>query len=147
MNGALAPIADKLGKLLRMLSSDRDGEVISAARAITRTLESVHLDIHVLANSIEIGGAKKFSEAEAHEIYKRGVEDGRKAAQRESGFHDVGEPSWHSIACECAAHPERLLSDREREFVDDMVKRTVLGGQPTEKQAAWLRKIYARSGR
>jgi hypothetical protein len=34
----LAPIADKLGKLIRLLSSDKDGEVLAAARAIGRAL-------------------------------------------------------------------------------------------------------------
>jgi hypothetical protein len=32
----LAPIADKLGKLVRMLTSDHDGEVVAAARSINR---------------------------------------------------------------------------------------------------------------
>jgi hypothetical protein len=36
----LAPIADKLGKMIPMLASDRDGDVIDAAPAITRTLRN-----------------------------------------------------------------------------------------------------------
>jgi hypothetical protein len=42
----LAPIADKLSKLVRMLTSDRDGGG-AAARSINRTLNA-GLDIHVL---------------------------------------------------------------------------------------------------
>jgi hypothetical protein len=36
------------------------------------------------------------------------------------------------------------LHEREKQFVKDMVRHTVRGGEPTEKQAGWLRKIYAR---
>jgi hypothetical protein len=142
MSGSLTPIADKLGKLLRLLSSDRDGEVVGAARAIVRTLDGAGLDIHALAESLGING-KKFSEADALEIYQRGVKDGKRAAEG-GGFHSMDEPTWHEIACECAAHDDRLRDERERQFVRDMVRRTVRGGEPTEKQAHWLRAIYAR---
>jgi hypothetical protein len=144
---SLAPVAGKLGKLLRMLTSDRDGEIVAAAHAIRRTLESEKLDIHSLAETVETTtGPKKFSEAEAREIYQRGKREGKNEAQAARGFHEVGsdDPSWHEIACACAARPERLRDEREREFAEDMVRRTVHGGQPTEKQAAWLRAIYTR---
>jgi hypothetical protein len=49
----LAPIADKLGQMIRVLASDRDGDVIVAAHAIKRTLRSEGLDIHALAEGIE----------------------------------------------------------------------------------------------
>jgi hypothetical protein len=148
MSSALAAIADKLGKLIRLLTSDCDGEVIGAARAITRTLDAAGLDIHALAAGI--GGApangKKFSEEEAREIYQHGVEDGRRAAEQQQPvtFNDVDEgPSWHTIATECTARAERLRP-HEKDFVEDMVRWCVHGGRPTEKQAKWLRAIYVR---
>jgi hypothetical protein len=146
---ALTPIADKLGKLLRLLTSSHDGEVLGAARALVRTLNNAGLDIHVLAEGIggTTANGKKFSEEEALEIYQRGVQDGRRAAEAQGPitFHDVGnnDPSWHAIATECATHGARLRS-HEKEFVDDMVRWTVHGGKPTEKQAKWLRSIYVR---
>lgn len=144
MSDTLAPIADKLQRLVRLLSSDQDGEVIAAARALTRTLKGAKLDIHVLADSI--GTGKKFSEADAIEIYQRGVEDGRREAESKStAFHNVNaQPSWHDIAVACAADSDRLFNDRERQFVEDMIRLTVRGGEPSEKQASWLRKIYRR---
>ena len=142
---ALAPITGKLGKLVRLLGSDRPGEVIAAVAAIKRTLESASLDIHALADGIEESNGKKFTEADAIEIYQRGVEDGHRAAEQNGAlsFSTVGEPSWNEIARECAAHAARL-QPREREFVEDMVRWTVHGGEPTEKQAKWLRSIWAR---
>jgi hypothetical protein len=40
MADALAPIADKLKPLIRLLSSDRDGELVAAARALNRLLKA-----------------------------------------------------------------------------------------------------------
>ena len=93
---------------------------------------------------------KKFSEEEALEIYRRGVADSRRAAESEQSgpfFCNVNlndEPCWHDIACECAAQNAQLRDDRERKFVNDMVRWTSHGGSSTEKQAKWLRPIYAR---
>ena len=149
MGNDLASIASKLGKLIRMLSSSQDGEVLGAARAIVRTLANAGLDVHALAAGIGADD-KKFSEEEAREIYQHGVAEGRWVAEQErSGpfFRNVNlndEPSWHDIACECAARGAQLRDDRERKFVSDMVRWTVHGGSPTEKQAKWLRSIYAR---
>jgi hypothetical protein len=146
MADALAAIADRIGKLLRLLSSDQDGEVVAAVRAIQRTLEGEKLDIHALADRIEQpANGKKFSEAEAKEIYLRGVTDGRREAEQQQPvrFDCVDEPTWHKIACACRDRGI-FRSEREEEFVLDMCRRTVHGGEPTEKQASWLKKIYAR---
>ena len=140
-------VRSKLASLVRLLASDRDGEVVAAARAIPRVLKAAGADIHVLAAQVEQANGKRFSEADAAEIYRRGVEDGKREAESGPMFRNVnldGEPSWHEIAVECAAHPNRLLHEREKQFVKDMVRRTVHGGEPTERQASWLRKIYAR---
>jgi hypothetical protein len=143
----LAPIANKVKAILRMFSSKCEGDVLAAQRALMRLLTSNGCDIHVLADSIGIANGRRFSEADAAEIYRRGVEAGRREAELAQGapaFHDVEDPSWHTIALECANHAERLRNDRERDFVHDMVCRTVHGGELSEKQANWLRSCYAR---
>ena len=145
----LAPVADKLGKFIRLLTPVRDGEVVAAARAMVRTLEGAGADIHDLAESIgaSLANGKKFTEADPREIYERGVAAGRHAAgqAQPATYRNTDDgPPWHAIACECAAHPDRLRNQRERDFVADMVRWTTRGGQPTEKQAKWLRSIYGR---
>ena len=45
----------KIGKLLRLLASDRPGEVVAAAGALKRTLEAGGLDLHDLAAAAERG--------------------------------------------------------------------------------------------
>src|SRR5262245_29543526 len=129
MSDALAPIADKLRRLVRMLSSDQGGEVIAAAQALTRTLKSRGLDIPTLADNIGRVNGGQITEAEMRELYDTGyaagVEDGRRESESNQhiSFHNVtahDEPSWHDIACECRKHPDRLHDAREKQFVADM---------------------------
>src|SRR6266542_3749755 len=110
---ALAPVAPRLAKLLAMLSSSEAGEVVNAARAIMRTL--ANLDIHALTAVVENSTAKRFSEADAAEIYLRGLEDGRREVQNShTTFYD---PDWMRVVEECAASYQ--LTPKERGFVDD----------------------------
>ncbi len=138
------PVAGKLGKLLKMLSSDRDGEVVAAARAIVRTLETAGADIHELAARVEGG---KLSEADMQQIYDAAYQDGRRAAEdsKPAEFHDIT-PNWHEMAVDCQDHDNGRLTEREREFVADMVRWTIYR-QPSEKQAKWLHVLYVKTGR
>jgi hypothetical protein len=65
--------SDKIGKLIKMLSSSNDGEVVAAARAIMRTLEAEGTDIHELAQRVE---GRKLSPAEMQRIYDKAFTDG-----------------------------------------------------------------------
>ena len=140
MADALAPIAGKLRPLIRLLSSDQPGEVVAAARAITRTLKGVKLDIHTLADCIGQANGKEYTEAQVLKARELGIAEGRRLEREEQGapiFCNVNlddEPTWHDIALECAAHPSRL-HEREKQFVKDMIRCTVRGGEPTVKQA------------
>jgi len=141
-------VIDKLGKLLRLLGSNRDGEILGTVAALQRTLQGAGADWHDLAENIGKVNGAKFTEEDAKEIYAAGVQDGRSAAEAERGvgFHNVDDegPPWHAIAQECAQHLDQLRDERERQFVQDMVRRTVHRGRLSEKQAKWLRDIYTR---
>jgi hypothetical protein len=76
---------DKLGKLLRLLSSDKDGEVLAATAAIKRKLATEGLDIHSLADAL----CRPEPRAEA------------KALRDSASIEDT---DWYSIACECDTH-------------------------------------------
>ena len=52
--------------------------------------------------------------------------------------------TWEEVAQWCCDHDQGRLKAHERAFVADMASRLVLDGEPTEKQAAWLRSLYAR---
>jgi hypothetical protein len=140
---SIEPVAEKLGKLLKLLSSPRDGEVLNPARAILRTLEGAGT-IHKLATRIEGG---KLSEADVREIYDAAYQDGKQAqaAEQADEFHNVG-PFGHDMAIECRDHDNGRLTPREREFVEDMVRWTARR-EPSEKQGKWLHMLYVRVGK
>jgi hypothetical protein len=147
MTTALTPIAGKLAKLLRMLSSNREHEVVAAAKALCRTLEGSGADIHALAAIVEHGG--ELNQAEMRKLYDAGYEAGMRAV--ENGQHGPddfrntdGLPSWHDMALWCQQRSDRLRAN-EHEFIDDMAAQTVWR-EPTERQSKWLRSIYHRLG-
>ena len=145
---ALTPIAGKLAKLLRMLSSNREHEVVAAAQALCRTLEGAGTDIHALAAIVEHGGGE-LNEAEMKKLYDAGYHEGLRVAENNrhglDDFHNIdGLPSWHEMALWCQQRNDRLQS-RERVFIDEMAAQTVWR-DPTERQAKWLRSIFHRLG-
>jgi citrate synthase len=115
--------ADRVGKLIRMLSSPNDGEVVAAARALMRTLESEGNDIHDLAARVEGGGRREAKAATANAV-----------------------PSFYDMACEIERKANGCLSEKDQTFVADMV-RWCARREPSEKQAKWLHSIYCRIGR
>ena len=142
------PLEQKLGTFIRMLASERDGEVVAAARAIVRTLKGAGADIHVLAERVEKADGK-LTDAELWKLYDAGYDAGVRAAQAKQhgpdGFRNVdGTPAWHEIARFCQ-HSRDRLREKERGFIDDMASRTVWR-EPTERQAKWLRSIFHRLG-
>lgn len=112
---ALAPVAPKIAKLIPRLASDHDGEVVATVRAIRRTLEGAGLDLHALAAGL--GG----DDAPKHEP-----------------------TSWQELAAWCRNIGRHHLSLKEFCFVSDMADSLILGTDPSKKQAAWLRAIYAK---
>jgi hypothetical protein len=117
MIAPLAQIAPRLKKLILMLSSDRDGEVVNAARAINNTLHSAGHDWHDLA-------ARLLMPAKTATHVARDSDDRDPDVMREF----------------CLQH-QQLLRPRELEFV---VSLSDWRGRLTEKQFAWLSAIHAR---
>lgn len=128
MSNALTAIAQRLGKLIPRLATDQDGEVVATARAIGRTLQSAGLDYHDLAQAV-------VTEPTPVIVY------------RERPAPAPSEPqSWSDIARWCRTQDLGRLTPREREFVADMCAKLVLDAKPTDKQANWLRSLYAKLG-
>jgi hypothetical protein len=134
---------EKMGKLIKMLSSTNEGEVVAAARAILRTLAQEGTDIHELAERVE---GRKLSQAEMQRIYDKAFADGRKSAAATADFSNVGGPSFHAMACEIQHKANGRLAPKESDFLDDMV-RWCARCEPSEKQAKWLHAIYCKIGR
>ena len=106
--------ASRVAKCVRLLASDRPGEVVGAAQALRRVLGAEGLDLNDLAAVIE-------------------------TATVPPSRPDVGVPlDWVEVARYCWANGREILSPRERAFVTNMTR---LWHQPSEKQLAWLQNI------
>jgi hypothetical protein len=111
----LAPVAPKL---VALLASDRDGEVLATVAAMRRTLATVDADFNDLAGLLT--AATTTAARDADELER-----------------------WRQAIKFLLDHVDEL-SDREREFVVDIAPRLALGRPLTAKQADWLAALYAR---
>lgn len=118
---ALALALPKLEWLVTRLASASEGEVAATVRAIGRVLTASGLDWHDFAAAL-----RPTPPASARPRWRSETE------------------SWGELASWCRFNGGGRLSLKEPKFVADMSRRLMLGGQPTPKQAEWLRSIYAR---
>ncbi len=116
---ALATVAPRLAKLIPRLATNHDGEIVATVRAIERTLKSAGLDFHALAQAVETPAPRMIESTNTP-------------------------TTWGEVARWCRDHDHTRLTEKERAFVADMAARFICDSEPTEKQAAWLRAIYAR---
>jgi hypothetical protein len=111
MSARLAPIAPQLGKLVLMLSSNHDGEIVATARAIDRVLRSHRLDWHDFAQAICLPAP---------------------------AARPCDDADWRDLLAFCASRMNRLNS-REREFLRSIAQWR--GQNLTERQRNWLEAI------
>jgi hypothetical protein len=122
---ALSPVAPRIAKLIPRLATNHDGEVVTTVRAIERTLKTSGLDFHDLAGALE-----RAPQTRTVIVYRD---------------REPSEPqTWHELAKWCGYHDNGRLKPHERDFVRDMADRLVCDGEPTERQGAWLRALYAK---
>ena len=114
-----AHIAPTVAKLLRLLASDKPGEVAASAQALRRVLGSANLDLHDLANVVEFAARREVPQITSTTAND---DDAREMIRR---------------CRECS----ETLTSKELAFVRSMTK---WHGQPTERQMAWLRSLYER---
>ncbi len=117
-NASLAPIANRLGKLVPLLSSNLDGEVVAAARAIGRALVSVGADWHDLTEALT----------------------------KPSPSHPGGAGRDQPQAMAAWLATCRDLTDWEANFVASLSRRLRAGRSLTPRQTATLTRIYLERG-
>jgi hypothetical protein len=148
-------LAAKLGKPIRLLASNSQGEAFAALCAIARMLESHGYTFHTLADHVENGGGlseddKKKIRSEIENARAIGYAEGVKAMEaRQHGtgaFRNTdGALEWTEVALYCQREKQRLPS-KHHEFVDDMASRTVYGREPTPKQHQYLHSLFYKLG-
>jgi hypothetical protein len=165
----LDTVVPKLVRMLGMLTSSADGEVLTTVYAFLQVLTDAGLDIHALRSRIEHGKYKEkeeenkqLSAAEMQKIYDAayaqghadGIETGRRsaiiAAAMPMGIIDssdvgsgVNGHSWLEIAQYCADNKHRVFRDKDRQFVDSIFEQIAYRQKtPSPPQAKWLRDIF-----
>lgn len=114
-----AAVVPRIGQLVRLLGSDRDGERLASLAAIDKTLKSNHLDWHVLADAVERGIIMLKNQRREDRPWQRLAGD----CLRFAGYH--------------------RLKPVEREFLASM---QAWPHEPSSKQWAWLEAIAAAVG-
>ena len=122
----MAIVAPRLTKLIPLLSSDHDGEVVATVRAINRTLKGVGMDFH---NLVEALGVHKPAYAPSPPSKKEPA-----PAPQPISLRDVA--IW------LRTHAAHRMNYKEQKFVMDMASRLSAGRQASTKQANWLRSLH-----
>ena len=150
-------LAVKLGKPIRLLASNSQGEAFAALCAIARLLESQGYTFHTLAEHVENANGSSLSEDDKKKIRSEienaraiGYAEGVKAAEaRQHGtgaFRNTdGALEWTEVALYCQREKQRLPS-RHHEFIDDMASRTVYGREPTPNMHKYLHSLFYKLG-
>ena len=149
-------LAAKLGKPIRLLASNSQGEAFAALCAIARLLEAYRSTFHELADHVENGGGG-LSEADKQKIsaaienaraigYAEGVKAAESKQHGTGAFRNTdGTLEWTEVALFVQRQKQRL-PEKHHEFVDDMAARTVYGREPTPRQHQYLHSLFYKLG-
>ena len=147
MSAGKKTLEERIADSVRMLSSDKDGDVIAAAHALKRILKSAGTDIHGLAHGIEnLGKSTEISNDQMKKVWDAAV---RHTENRLHGADDFisadGKPTWQSVALYCQRNKHRL-DTKHHDFIDKVAAQTVYGREPTEKMHKYLFSLFLRLG-
>jgi hypothetical protein len=149
----------KIAARLRSLLSDRDNEVVMAARALNSELKHIGADIHELAEFIE-RPESKLNEADMKAILNRGIALGveQERARAASNGHGTPHSSPHGTPGNsampslfhmvhfCFDRVDQLSRDKDREFIRDIHARRIWKYGASPKQQPWIEDLYFKLG-
>lgn len=140
----------RIAKLIRMLASDSDGEVLTAARMLKKLTS-----LSELGDQIEKGPSgvsDRDKQLIRNAAYAAGLKDGIRKGQRNARPQkpfDIGD-HHNNISpldmVEFCINLRHKMNVKERDFVDSLVFRIDTSGYLSEKQRKWLSDIYERLG-
>jgi hypothetical protein len=144
-------LVKRIGKLIRLLGSDYDGEMMSAVQALKRFCATENVSLNDIALLVEGCNGKieerRYSESDAEMIFAKGMERGRTEQQdTKLEFFDIdGQPRWYDITLFNRNNVGQLRNDWEIEFTNDIVGK-MFAGRPSPKQAKHILKIFLKLG-
>jgi hypothetical protein len=140
-------LEERLASLVRLLNSDKDGEILATVHAIKRTLETAGTDMNGFAHGIEnLGKNAEVSKAKMKQIWDAAVQHTENRLHGADDFASTdGKPTWQSVALFCQRNKQRLRP-QTHEFVDKMASQTVWGREPTPNQHKYLFALFLQLG-
>jgi hypothetical protein len=149
-------LLDKMGKFIRLLASDKDGEVLASVRAMGRVLETNKLSFNSLADLLksdiahdihesgyeegEVAGFKRGHKKGYEDGYQDGLKDRSSSTRHTRQSRPHNNVSWKEMARFCYLHFDELWNDWERSFIGNVRFLTEI----SERQETKLRVIYER---
>jgi hypothetical protein len=123
MSAALISVAPKLQKLIPLLASDKDGEVLSAVAAIGRTLKQAGADYHDLAKAIT---SAKPLPVQGVPLRWRDIPQGERANWLVAAMHSGRISPWESSFCASLAaqvryRPWSAITPKQTAVLDRIV--------------------------
>jgi hypothetical protein len=131
---------EKLVKILRMFSSDHDGEVASAARRAHELIKTRALDWDDLI-------IKKVESSSYQRQEERRQEERRYREEEPRYQYDQSEPPWEdefTLIRKCSLVPQHHLNDYEREFIASIGGSVLEWGRLTPRQRVVLDRIVVK---
>ena len=138
-------LEQKIAMVIRLLASDKDGEILAAAAALKRTLASAGTDLNGLAHGIENLG-KGVSNEEWKKIWDMAVQHTENRLHGADDFIDSsGKPTWQSVALYCQRNIHRL-APKHHDFINRVAANTVYDREPTERMHKYLFSLFLQLG-
>jgi hypothetical protein len=147
MSAGKKTLEERIADVIRLLASDKDGDIIAAAHALKRVLVSAGTDIHGLAHGIEnLGKNAEVSKDQMKKIWDAAVQHTENRLHGADDFISTdGKPTWQAVALYCQRNKQRLRP-QTHEFVDKMASQTVYGREPTQNQHRYLFALFLQLG-
>jgi hypothetical protein len=146
----LVPLRQKLAKCIRLLNSNRDGEVTAALDALKRTLMGGNADLNDLADYVENPQLTEDQMKNVFDAAVVAVEQKLSAANGHGSpiFNGAGGnmPTLQDMVLFCFDHIDNLRRLKDQEFIRDIHERAIwrFGGSP--KQRAWIEDLFLQLG-
>lgn len=127
-----------ISKMIRLLASENDGEIIAAVSAIKRILNKEKKDFNDLAEMFFQSSG--FSYADLQRAYSYSPQPQRKPRQKKERKPETEE----EIKLKKILSVKEKLPEKSREFIDSVSARINEQEEMTEKQKKWFNDIYFR---
>jgi len=138
-------LEQRIAMTIRLLASDRDGEIIAAVHALKRVLASAGTDLNGLAHGIENLG-KGISNEERKKIGDTAVQHTENRLHGADDFiESSGKPTWQSVALYCQRNKQRL-APKHHEFIDKVASQVPWDREPTERMHKYLFSLFLQLG-